>query len=105
MKAAATEKTTCPKYEKCSAPLCPLDPNWINAKHLNGERVCFYLGEVQKGGSEALFGGRGLGELYRVMVRATPDISARWGAIKNALTRAAKTDSRMDTKPPRGSEL
>lgn len=92
----------CPKFEKCSAPICPLDPNWINAKHPNGERVCFYLGEAQKAGAEALFGDRGLGVLYQVMLGATPDISARWGTIRNALTRAAKAGSRMNTKPPRG---
>ena len=93
---------TCPKYEKCSAPICPLDPNWRNAKHLNGERFCFYLGEAQKGGAEALFVGRGLGELYQVMAEVTPDVSARWGTIRNALARAATAGSRMNTKPPRG---
>ncbi len=91
---------SCPKYEKCSAPICPLDPNWRNVRHLKGERICFYLCEAQKDGSEAIFGGRGLGELYRLMVEATPDISVRWGTINNALAKAAKTGSRMNKKPP-----
>ena len=85
----------CPKYEKCSAPICPLDPNWERAIHLNHERVCFYLCEAQKENSEAIFGGRGLSKLHQIMVEATPEISCRWATIKKALTRAAKSGSRM----------
>jgi len=90
----------CPKYERCSAPICPLDPNWRKRRHLKGERVCFYLCEAQKDGSEVIFGGRGLGKLFKLMVEATPDISTRWGTIKKALVKAAKTGSRMNRKPP-----
>jgi len=90
----------CPKYKGCSAPICPLDPNWRKVQHLKHERVCFYLCEAQKGGSEAIFGGRGLGYPYQLMVEATPDISIRWGPIRKALAKAAKTGSRMDNKPP-----
>jgi len=90
----------CPKYKGCSAPICPLDANWRNAKHLKHERVCFYLCEAQKDGSEAIFGGRGLGELFRLMVGATPAISTRWGTIKKALAKAAKTGSRLNRNPP-----
>ena len=90
----------CPKYKGCSAPICPLDPNWRNAKHLKHERVCFYLCEAQKGGSEAIFRGRGLGYPYQLMVEATPAISTRWGSIKNALAKTKKTSSRMNKKPP-----
>jgi len=59
----------CPKYQSCSAPICPLDPNWRKALHLKHERVCFYLCEAQKDGSEAIFRGRGLGYPYQLMVR------------------------------------
>ena len=91
---------SCPKFEKCSAPICPLDQNWQRASHLQHERVCFYLCESQKRGSEALFGSRGLGELYKLIVEATPAISTRWATIKKALTRAGKSGSRMLRKPP-----
>jgi len=90
----------CPKFESCSAPICPLDPNWRKRRHLKCERICFYLCEAQKDGSEAIFGGRGLVELYRLMVEVTPDISIRWRTIKNALAKAAKSGSRMNRKPP-----
>ncbi len=89
---------TCTKYQGCSASICPLDPNWQKAKHLKHERICFYLCEAQKDGAEAIFRGRGLGELYRLMVDATPDIFIRWGTIKKALAKAKKTVSGMNKK-------
>ena len=89
---------TCPKFEKCSAPICPLDQNWQRASHLQHERVCFYLCESQKRGSEALFGSRGLGEVYQLIVEATPEISLRWASIQRTLIRASKTGSRMNRK-------
>jgi len=91
---------TCTKYKGCSAPVCPLDPNWRKARHLKGERICFYLCEAQKDGAEAIFEGRGLGELFKLMVEATPDISIRCGPINNALAKAAMTGSRINKKPP-----
>ena len=93
---------TCPKFHACNAPICPLDPNWRNAKHLKGEGVCFYLIESKKVGAEALFRGRGLEELYRPIVEATPDILVRWGGIRYALEEAAKTSSRMKKNPRNG---
>ena len=91
---------TCPKFQGCSAPICPLDSNWRKVRHLKGERICFYLCEAQKYHAEAIFGGRGLKDLYQVMVEATPDISLRWGTIKKALAKAARTGSRMNAMPP-----
>jgi len=90
----------CPKFEKCSANICPLDQNWRKSCHLQHERVCFYLCEAQKLGSEALFGSRGLSELHQGMVEVAPEISCRWAIIKKALIRAGKTGSRMNRKPP-----
>ena len=95
----------CPKFQCCSAPICPLDPNWRKTVHLKGERVCFYLCEAQKGGSEARFRGKGLGKLYQLMVEVAPDISIRWEPIRKVLKRAAKTGSRMNTKPPAQTTL
>ena len=87
---------TCPKFHHCSAPVCPLDSKWKKRKHLKDERVCFYLCEVQKQYSQAIFRGRGLEELYQLMVEVTPDISRRWEPIKKALKKATKTESRMN---------
>jgi len=37
---------TCPKFDSCSAPICPLDPDWNKRVMLRDERVCFYLLKV-----------------------------------------------------------
>jgi hypothetical protein len=92
---------SCPKYESCSAPICPLNSNWKNARHRPGERICFYLCEAQKEGAEAIFDSVGRGYLYRLMVEATSEISNRYSVIRIALAKAAKSGSRMSTKPPR----
>lgn len=102
---ASLQKTSnvvaCTKYESCSAPICPLNSDWRNTRHLPGERICFYLCEAQKEGAEAIFDSVGRGYLYWLMIEATSEISNRWGTIKIALERAAKSGSRMSAKPPR----
>lgn len=91
---------TCPKFQRCSAPVCPLDLNWWKACHLKHERICFYLCESQKGDSEAILRGRGLGNLYQIMVEVTPGISLRWATIRKALEKAKNTSSRINKKLP-----
>jgi hypothetical protein len=34
---------TCPKFDNCSAPICPLDSDWHTRRMLRDERVCYYL--------------------------------------------------------------
>src|SRR5690606_15303644 len=43
----------CPRWESCSAPVCPADPLWRQVPHLRGDRVCAYLTERAKPGGEA----------------------------------------------------
>jgi hypothetical protein len=38
----------CPKFHHCSAPLCPLDPDWNKRKMLQGDNLCHYLCEASK---------------------------------------------------------
>jgi len=90
---------SCSKFHACSAPICPL-ANWRKACHLKGERICFYLCEAQKDGSEARFRDKGLEKLYQLMVEVALDISIRWEPIRKVLKRAAKTGSRINRKPP-----
>ncbi len=85
----------CPKYQQCSAPICPLDKEWQKRKHISGDRVCFYLTEVQKPRANAVFEVQGLGSLYEVMVRQASEISERYHIIKNALDKAKDSSSRM----------
>jgi hypothetical protein len=89
---------SCDRFDTCSANICPLDPDWQQRKHLNGERVCFYLIEAQKINAKAVFESCGRGYLYLLMAEVTPAIIYRHYAIKYALNQAKKTGSRMGRK-------
>jgi len=88
----------CPKFDKCSAPICPLYELVNKQEHFENERVCYYLIEVQKIKSEANFDQSGLGELHEVMVRATREVFAQPEKnkyLQKALLKASKNSSRM----------
>jgi hypothetical protein len=46
--------TACPRYDKRSAPLCPLDPDGRLRTDLPEDRVCRWLKELVKPDGEAL---------------------------------------------------
>ena len=64
--------SACPKFDQCSAPICPLDPDWKIRSHLEGERVCFYLTEYSKPAGKALLRAGLPIEHYEVLVRGIP---------------------------------
>ena len=41
-------KKICPKFEQCSAPICPIDPEWQKRVYKKGDPVCFYLRQHAK---------------------------------------------------------
>lgn len=86
----------CDRFQSCSANICPMDIQWPIRKHLNGDRVCFYLIEAQKTNAKAIFDKCGRRHVYELMLAATPNIIARHYPIKRALEQAKKTGSRMD---------
>jgi hypothetical protein len=88
----------CDRFQNCSANICPLDPEWFKRKHLNGDRVCFYLIEAQKTNAKAIFDTCGRGYVFEAMQRVTPNIIERYSIIKRALEQSKKTGSRMARK-------
>ena len=95
------DMTACPKWNHCSAPLCPLDGIMLDCKHLPGERVCFYLLELVKPNGRGKMRGVLPMELTNAVERAHPAIVARYGPVRKALKRAATTPSRLGRQPPR----
>jgi hypothetical protein len=89
---------SCDRFNRCSANICPLDPEWHKRKYLNGERICFYILEVQKTNAKAIFECGGRGCLYALMQEATPAIINQYRAIKYALERSKKAGSRLGRK-------
>lgn len=92
---------SCPRFERCNAAICPLDPEWERRTHSTGDAVCFYLLEAVKHGSETRFELCTTGNMRSEVLRPLPDICSRWSAIRITVDRARTTGSRMDRLPPR----
>ena len=43
-----TDQTACPRFHRCSATKCPLDPGIRQRVHLPGDPVCHYLLDAMK---------------------------------------------------------
>jgi len=84
----------CPKFDSCSAPICPLDPDWELRSHLDGERVCYYLTEYSKLAAKPILAGGLTAEHYQAIEQGYPKIIAAHPRIKRQLERSSK-------KPPR----
>lgn len=100
----------CPKFDGCSAPICPLDADWPRRIHRKGEPVCFYLLEYVKPGSRARFEGRTAVFLYELMESSIGRLCSRHAPLRRAVERAKRTGSRMNSgtrgarDPGRGDE-
>ena len=93
------EMNDCPKFDHCSAPICPLDRDWKERHYCTGEPVCFYMLEYVKPGSRSRFRGGTAKEIYRVIRFLLPSILSRYAPLKRALKRALRTGSRMGKQP------
>ena len=92
------ELNKCPRFNKCSTPICPLWKPIHQQIMLKGEGVCFFLLEYQKVDSIENFRGADRMALYEPMAKATEEIFTRPDTrsfLINALKRASKTRSRM----------
>lgn len=81
----------CPRYDSCSAALCPIDFNWRKRMCDSSSRTCFFLAESVKPGA---------GERLESWILAAcnemasaPDLP---GHLKRTLASAAKSGSRIE---------
>ena len=88
----------CDRYPRCSAPICPLDPDWPSRSMLKGEPVCFYLLEVVKEGSAERFQGAGRGDMYELARSFIEDQIPRCAPLEKPLERAKSTGHRLGKK-------
>jgi len=93
----------CPRYERCNAPICPLDVNWRRSAHLSVERVCFWLCEWSKSGGEArvraLLPTDVAGAVegaHEAITQASLPLPRGHGVIRRALAAAATSGSRLE---------
>ena len=96
--------TDCPKWIKCSAPICPVDDEYLSRVHIAGEKICFYLNEYAKPHARTKLKGCIAEEHYQAIAKAHLKIIDRYAPIKKALQRAANTESRLGIKPGGNNE-
>ena len=95
---SVTGMAQCPRFDRCSAPICPIDKDWKERVHLKGERVCAYLRRYAK---DPLWGekqGTVPTELWLKVVAVYPQVIARYVPIKKALKRASDSPFRTVVK-------
>ncbi len=92
----------CPKFEKCSAPICPLDPDWRLRHHYKGERVCFYLTEYSKPAARAFLRGSLARKHYQALARVYPEAITHVRDLQNKLQRSAQNPPRVGRRPGGG---
>lgn len=86
----------CPRFDSCNANICPLDPRWPRAQHIQGERVCSLLTELVKVGGKTRVAGIVQPDQFATLVREWPKVETRWTDIRSRLKASAKTGSRID---------
>ena len=86
----------CPRFDSCSAPICPLDPQWPRAQHIQSERVCGLMTEVVKVGGQPRVAGILTPDQFTTFLREWPKVEARWTDIRARLRASSKTGSRID---------
>lgn len=91
---------SCPKWQRCGANVCPLDPERQRRTHGPGDTICFYLLEAVKPGSEKRFELCATEDLRQGVLDPLPEMSSRWSAIRIAVERAKTTGSRLDRRLP-----
>lgn len=85
----------CPKWSGCSVPICPLD-TLAHLRIMNAnEPVCPYVSEAVKHDSAKTFEAAGLDWLHQETTRALSELERWHGPIRNRLTRAKSTGSKM----------
>jgi hypothetical protein len=90
-----TKMCDCPRFNRCSAPICPLDPDWRLRVYRKGEPICLYLLEYVKPDAQAQFQGSIGVPIYKAIERSIEDMSHRYAPLCRALDRAKWTGSRM----------
>ena len=83
----------CSRFQRCSVPLCPLDPEVEKRVYLEGESTC-------KLDSERLTGiaDDGFKEQYRRFTRVSLDKGARFRPLRETTTRRKKVQETRSQK-------
>ena len=87
----------CPKFHHCSAPLCPLDPDWNKSKMLQGDNLCHYLCEASKDGAMERFKRRYDKPVFMQAFGLSEEMRKYSQALDRGLERASNAPSVIPT--------
>ena len=88
---------SCQRYDKCAAQLCPLDRDWRRRKHLQGERVCYFLREAVKDGAAVRFEATANAGIVAAATQMISEPKNLGAYVRQRLRDAAQTGSRQDS--------
>lgn len=94
----------CPKFDRCSAPICPLDQACAERVYRRDETVCFYMLEYVKPGAKQRFRQAAkrlgcIGAIYQAIHFLLPTLLSRYAPLKTPLMRAKRTPPRIGKRP------
>jgi len=81
----------CPRFDACSAPLCPLDRDLRKRSHLKNERICHYITLYSKPPEISNIRGVLPPELYKAVDEAYPYISNYNTYTRQAVLKSSTT--------------
>ena len=87
----------CPRFNKCEAPLCPIDPDWRQRRMLKNERVCHYLTEVTKPGAFDRYIHRRDADLYLKASEEIASMQEAFPVLDKRLEKSSRLRSRIPT--------
>ena len=87
----------CPRFNYCSAPLCPIDPDWRKRTMLKNERVCHYLTEVTKDGAFDRYIHRRDADLYLKASQEIGSMREAFPVLGKRLEKSTRLKSRIPT--------
>jgi len=85
----------CKHFDRCNAPICPLDSDWRQRTHLENEHVCIFLRELAKPSGKDLLSSHLQAITLELIEEQVQEISQHHGDIKRRLERASKCGSKI----------
>jgi hypothetical protein len=90
----------CPKFNKCSAMICPLDEKWRERVHIQGDPVCAVLLTYKKeNGFHIIDYYLKYIYLLQKVIENYNLILERWGSIRRACKIAESSPAKLGTQP------
>lgn len=91
-----SQPNSCPRFNKCSAPVCPLDSGWADRRMNRSDPTCFFILEAVKPDAMSRFENSSVGQILFQAMELLPAIIECHPAIKPKLNRASVTGSRVN---------